>query len=355
MEISITYQSTQLTDPLKIITKARHMSNAHHRFEKKRRRIALNGIFYASVSSASFGFCPLFSLALIGAGMSNYDILSYRWGIAAAVLMIYAWCKGKTLKLNSFDEFWKIILLSILRSITSITLLIGYANIASGIASTINFMYPVVVALCMMVFFGEQKSAINIGAICGAILGVYLMASGDGLQVEGGNTTWGLICSIISAFSFAAYYIVMKRTKADKIEVVKFTTWIMLLSTVYFLACGFLTEGSIYIVTDMKVWPYILGLGLWSTMISNFTGVKAVRRIGPTLTSILGALQPLTAVILGIAFLDEHLGISTVAGIAIILLAVSIIVMHQNRKHYNHDVLEAVLPHKPEEVTSGNL
>jgi drug/metabolite transporter (DMT)-like permease len=216
-------------------------------------------------------------------------------------------------------------------------------------------MCPVVVALCMMVFFGEQKSAINIGAIVAAIIGVYLMASGDGLSVEGGKTIWGLICSIISAFSFAAYYIVMKRTKADKIEVVKFTTWIMLLSTVYFLAWGLLSEGSITIVKDIKLWPYILGLGLWSTMISNFTGVKAVRRIGPTLTSILGALQPLTAVVLGIVFLDEHLGLSTIAGIAIILLAVCVIVMHQNRKHYNHDVLEVVLPHKPEEVSTDNL
>lgn len=329
------------------------MNGAHHRYERKRRRITINGIFYASISSASFGFSPLFSLALIAAGLSNYDVLSYRWGIAAIVLMIYAMFKKKSLRISSFDEAWKIILLSALRSITSITLLIGYANIASGIASTINFMYPVVVALCMMLFFGEQKSMVNIGAIAVSILGVYLMASGDGLSVEGGNTLVGLICSIVSAFSFAAYYIVMKRTKADKIEVVKFTTWIMLLSTLYFMACGLIIDGNITIVTDLKLWPYILGLGLWATMISNFTGVKAVRRIGPTLTSILGALQPLTAVILGIAFLDEHLGISTIVGIILIMAAVTVIVMHQNKAH-RHNIIE-ILSHDPEEVGTGNL
>lgn len=329
------------------------MNEAHHRYERKRRRITINGIFYASISSASFGFSPLFSLALIAAGLSNYDVLSYRWGIAAIVLMIYAMFKKKSLRISSFDEAWKIILLSALRSITSITLLIGYANIASGIASTINFMYPVVVALCMMLFFGEQKSMVNIGAIAVSILGVYLMASGDGLSVEGGNTLVGLICSIVSAFSFAAYYIVMKRTKADKIEVVKFTTWIMLLSTLYFMACGLIIDGNITIVTDLKLWPYILGLGLWATMISNFTGVKAVRRIGPTLTSILGALQPLTAVILGIAFLDEHLGISTIVGIILIMAAVTVIVMHQNKAH-RHNIIE-ILSHDPEEVGTGNL
>ena len=285
------------------------MSIGHSIYEKKRRRIALNGIFYASISSASFGFSPLFSLALIAAGLSNLDVLSYRWSVAAIVLVIYALSKKKSLRLNSFDEVWKIILLSALRAITSITLLIGYANIASGIASTINFMYPVVVTLCMMIFFGEQKSWINIGAIGLSLLGVYLMASGDGLRVEGGDTALGLTCSLISALSFAAYYIVMKRAKADKIEVVKLTTWIMLMSAIYFIAANFIFNGKMTIVTDGKLWISILGLGLWATMVSNFTGVKAVRRIGPTLTSILGALQPLTAVILGVAFLDEHLSV----------------------------------------------
>ena len=65
-------------------------------------------------------------------------------------------------------------------------------------------------------------------------------------------------------------------------------------------------------------------------MVSNFTGVKAVRRIGPTLTSILGALQPLTAVLLGVLFLDEHLGPKTIIGIILILVTVSIIVLNQN-------------------------
>lgn len=286
-------------------------------------------MFYASISSASFGFSPLFSLGLLAAGLSSFDILSYRWLIAGIVLMIYAGCKKKSLLLNSFSEAWKIILLSILRSITSLTLLIGYANISSGISSTINFMYPVIVALCMMIVFGEKRTWIDFLAIAGSFFGVYLLASGDSIIVEGGNTKLGLICSLISAFSFAAYYILMKRLKADKIEVVKFTTWMMMLSAFYFIVCAFIFEGRLTFVADGKCWLNILGLGLWSTMVSNITGVKAVRRIGPTLTSILGALQPLTAVVLGVAFLGEHLYLRSCIGITVILIAVSVIVMHQ--------------------------
>ena len=310
------------------------MSEALIKYEKKKRRITINGIFYAAISSMSFGFSPLFSLALIAAGLSDFDILSYRWLMAGLVLMIYAFCKKKSLSLNSFDEAWKIILLSVLRALTSITLLIGYVNISSGIASTINFMYPVIVTLCMVIFFGEKRSLIDYFAIAASIFGVYLLASGDSIMVEGGNTRLGLACSLISAFSFAAYYIVMKQVKADKIEVVKFTTWIMMLSAVYFIIGAFVWDGKLTVVTDAGSWLNILGLGLWSTMVSNITGVKGNRRIGPTMTSILGALQPLTAVILGVLFLNEHLYMRSLIGCTIILVAVTIIVLHQkNRKH----------------------
>ncbi len=308
------------------------MDLAHHRYTKKQRRIRFNGIFYAVISSSSLGFSPLFSIALLAAGLSNFDVLSYRWLVAGIVLMIYALCKRKSLLLSSWDETWKIILLSALRALTAVTLLIAYANISSGIASTINFMYPVVVALCMMLFFGEKKSLIDIGAIAVSIFGVYLIASGDSLIIEGGNTRLGLISSLISAFSFAAYYILMKRLRADKIEVVKFTTWVMMLVGLYFIVCAFAFDGRLTIVTDGKCWLNILGLGLWATMVSSFTGVKAVRRIGPTLTSILGALQPMTAVILGVFFLHETLHLRSIIGIILILTAVTIVVKHSSSK-----------------------
>lgn len=69
-------------------------------------------------------------------------------------------------------------------------------------------------------------------------------------------------------------------------------------------------------------------------MVSNITGVKAIRRIGPTQTSILGTFQPVTAVILGVAFLGEHLYLGSCIGISIILIAVSVVVMHQKADEF---------------------
>lgn len=296
--------------------------------ERKKALSQVKGVFYAAISSASFGFSPLFSLMILAYGFNNFDVLTYRWAVAALGLLIIAIIKKKKL-IPTKDELWKIIVASILRSITSITLLLGYINISSGVASTINFMYPVVVAICMMLFMGEKKSFVTMGAIALSIIGVLLMAGGDDIKVEGGNTVLGLVCSFISLFAYAAYFIVVKAIKADKIEGMKFTTWMMGLSALYFLVCALIFEGGVSFSTEPAVWTGILGLALWATMVSNFSTVKAIRRIGPTLTSVLGVLQPVTAVILGAIFLDEHFTIRCISGIIIILIAVSIIVTHQ--------------------------
>ena len=105
----------------------------------------------------------------------------------------------------------------------------------------------------------------------------------------------------------------------------------MMLSATYFIVCALIFNGKLTIVTDAKSWLNILGLGLWATMVSNITGVKGIRRIGPTMTSVLGAVQPVTAVILGVLFLGEHLYMRSLIGITIILIAVCIIVIHQKK------------------------
>jgi drug/metabolite transporter (DMT)-like permease len=97
------------------------------------------------------------------------------------------------------------------------------------------------------------------------------------------------------------------------------------------MIAAFAFEGSLAAIPDLRSWMNLLGLGLWATMVSNITGVKAIRRIGPTHTSILGALQPVTAVILGVLFLGEHLYTRSIIGVTLILIAVSVIVIHQKK------------------------
>ena len=51
----------------------------------------IKGILYAAVSSSTFGLAPFFSITLLLAGFSAFEVLSYRWGVASIVLIVFGW------------------------------------------------------------------------------------------------------------------------------------------------------------------------------------------------------------------------------------------------------------------------
>ncbi|MBQ7842507.1 MAG: EamA family transporter, partial [Odoribacter sp.] len=109
------------------------------------------------------------------------------------------------------------------------------------------------------------------------------------------------------------------------------TCYVMGLGALFFIIGGYLTEG-IRLETQGKVWLYILGLALPATAISNMALVKAIKHIGPTLTSIFGAMEPLTAVFIGIVVFHETSTIGGILGMLLIIIAVFIVVVKENRK-----------------------
>lgn len=158
----------------------------------------IKGILYAAVSSSTFGLAPFFSITLLLAGFSAFEVLSYRWGVASIVLIVFGWLSGCNFRLAGKD--WGVVfLLSLLRAVTSFSLIIAYQNIASGVASTIHFMYPLAVALAMMFFFREKKSLLVILAVLMSLLGAALLSLGE-LEAKSGNTMVGLVAACVSVF-----------------------------------------------------------------------------------------------------------------------------------------------------------
>ncbi|BFK01393.1 DMT family transporter [Bacteroides xylanisolvens] len=262
----------------------------------------IKGILYAAVSSSTFGLAPFFSLTLLLAGFSAFEVLSYRWGVATIALTLFGWCSGCSFRLEKKD-FLVVLLLSLLRAVTSFSLLIAYQNIATGVASTIHFMYPLAVSLVMMYFFQEKKSLWVMFAVSMSLLGAALLSSGE-LEAKNGDTIVGLVAACVSVFSYAGYIVGVRMTRAVRINSTVLTCYVMGLGTVlYFI--GALTTSGLQLVADGYTWLIILGLALPATAISNITLVRAIKYAGPTLTSILGAMEPLTAVVIGIFVFKE--------------------------------------------------
>ena len=290
----------------------------------------IKGILFAALSSSTFGLAPFFTISLIMAGYSTFEALSYRWGVASLFLFLVGVFSGVKFRM-SWRDFRTVFCLSLFRATTSFSLVVAYQNIASGVASVIHFMYPLAVALTMMVVFKEPKSKTIISAMVISIIGAVFLSTGNIESSGGGDTVLGIVMSTISVFSYAGYIVGVRRTRAVNIPSVPLTCSVMGIGAVLFIIGGFFT-GGIRIETDPHIWLYIAGLGLVATAISNISLVQGIKLAGPTLASIMGAMEPLTAVVIGIFVFGETFSWHTAVGIVLILFAVLLVILKQQKK-----------------------
>lgn len=290
----------------------------------------IKGILFAALSSSTFGLAPFFTISLIMAGYSTFEALSYRWGVASLFLFLVGVLSGVKFRM-SWRDFRTVFCLSLFRATTSFSLVVAYQNIASGVASVIHFMYPLAVALTMMFVFKEPKSKTIISAIVISIIGAVFLSTGNIESSGGGDTVLGIVMSTISVFSYARYIVGVRRTRAVNIPSVPLTCSVMGIGAVLFIIGGFFT-GGIRIETDPHIWLYIAGLGLVATAISNISLVQGIKLAGPTLASIMGAMEPLTAVVIGIFVFGETFSWHTAVGIVLILFAVLLVILKQQKK-----------------------
>lgn len=293
-------------------------------------KTSIKGFSYAALSSSTFGLAPFFTLSLLIAGFSSFEVLAYRWGIASLALALFGIMLGETFRISRKD-WGTVFILSLFRAATSFSLVIAYQNIASGVASTIHFMYPLAVAVVMMCFFGEKKSFSILFAVVVSLIGAGLLSTGK-IDFEGGDTTTGMIAAALSVFFYGGYIVGVRKSRAVQIPSMALTCYVMGLGALFFIL-GALLTGGIRLATEGHTWLNILGLALPATAISNITLVKAIKHIGPTLTSIFGALEPLTAVAIGCWVFKENFTLNSAIGILLILTAVTVVVVHEKKAH----------------------
>ena len=287
------------------------------------------GIAYAALSSSTFGLAPLFTVTLLHDGFSPFEVLTYRWGVASAALLLFGLATGRRFRIAR-QAFGAVFLLSLFRAGCSLSLVFAYANIATGVASTIHFLYPLAVALAMTLLFGERCSRRLFTAIVVSLAGAALLSSGD-IRASGGNPALGIAAAFFSVVSYAGYIIGVRKSRAAKVESTTLTLLVMAIGAALFAATGSLTSGLRW-VENGRTWGNILGLAIPATAVSNIALVKAIKSIGPTLTSILGAMEPLTAVLIGMLYFKEPFTAAGAAGIALIIAAVTIVVSQNGKQ-----------------------
>ena len=281
------------------------------------------GILNGIIASTSYGMNPLFGLPLYAIGIGVNSVLFYRYFLAVIVYFIWLkFFKKASLKISR-QEIIPLFFLGIFFSLSSLTLFEAFHYIEAGIACTILFIYPVMVAIIMSIFFKEKVTKTVIFAILLTSIGIILLYKG---KPDTALSIKGILIVLTSALLYALYIVGVKNIKPVKaMNSARLSFYVMLFGLiVYIVNLKFCT--TLQILPNLKAWLFAIGLALFPTIISLETITIAIQLIGSTNTAILGALEPLTAIFFGIVFFHEQLTLRISIGIILILFGVFLII-----------------------------
>lgn len=299
----------------------------------------VKGFAYGIVTSATFGLIPLFTLPLMGKGMQFDSILFYRFLIAALALTGIMAVRKESFHIER-REIPILILLGSFYTISAMFLFWGYSFMSAGIATTLHFTYPIFVTLIMLLFFREKTSWVTLTAIGLAICGVARLSINEGeIQLK----AIGVLIVLLSAVGYALYIITVNKSRVRMMSGRKLTFYVFVVSTLLFALKATTNQGIQPIPDTMSLVNLIL-LAIVPTVISNITLIQAVHSIGGTLTAVLGAMEPVTAVGVGVLVFGEPFTANLALGIGLIILAVTIIILSKSIQKALREIRRA-LPH----------
>ena len=278
------------------------------------------GYVLGAIAAASYGLNPLFALPLYGAGLGVDSVLFYRYVLAVVMLGALMLFRRQSFALRRRDVL-PLAAMGVLFSVSSLLLFESYNLMDAGIASTILFVYPILVALIMALGFRERITPLTIFCIALAVLGIGLLYEGDGQTLS----LTGVTLVLLSSLSYAVYIVGVNRSALAALPTVKLTFYALLFGlAIYVVRLDFLT--GLQAVPSWYLWGNVLALAALPTAVSLLCTTQAIHYIGSTPTAILGALEPVTAVFFGVVIFHEELTARLGLGIALILVAVTLIV-----------------------------
>lgn len=283
----------------------------------------IKGVICGIVAAITYGTNPLGALNLYAEGINTSSVLFYRYGISVLILVAMMLIQRESFSITK-KELKIVAPLGVLFAISSISLFMSFNHMDAGIASTILFVYPVMVAIIMAMFFKEKITVITAFSILLSILGIgmlYQDNTGTSLSLVGVSLV------IISSLAYAIYIVVVNKSSIN-FSPVKLTFYVMIFGTVTILIHSLSNESNhLQMLSSPAMWGWAAMLAVFPTVISLLLMVVAVKKIGSTPTAIMGALEPVTAVIIGVAIFNEAFTTRLAWGILMILCAVTLIII----------------------------
>ena|SRR3972149_88432 len=276
---------------------------------------------YGEIITASilWGFAGILAKKVIG--MSAQSIIFYRVTFAFLILFIIFSISGSMKKIKLGDKRKYLILFSILQITTMLTFFISIIKASVSVAVLLLYTAPVYITLLSPLLLKEKSTKLGWFALVLSISGILLIV--EPVKIEISQYSLGIIAGILSGISYA-FQIMTSKYISTTYSGYSQAFWSFLIAMLILLPAGIvpldLVSRNLSYLLLLAIFPTILAVSLY------FNGLKYLKASS---ASILGLIEPLSAVILAILILNEKISIPIILGGALILTGAAIVTKNE--------------------------
>ena len=286
----------------------------------------LIGIFCAIGAAVCYGTNPL-ARFLYAEGMNIPSVLFYRFGLAWVIVAVVMMFRKESLRVSR-REFLTLSALGVLFILSSTTLYTSFNLMPSGIASTILFTYPIMTAAIMTLVFRERLTLLTVLSIALSLVGVALLSFND----DGSTfSILGIVLVLVSAFTYALYIIVVDKSPLQ-MSSFKINFYVLFYCALGNVLYALISGQALMLPPSPAAWFWVSWLAVVPAIMALVMMVYAAKYLGSTPTAILGALEPMTAVLIGVFVFSEPFSMRLFLGIVLILSAVIMVVLSKAKR-----------------------
>ncbi len=280
------------------------------------------GLAFGILAGFIYGFTPILGKLTYLEGSNPISLTFYRSFLSIPFFFVMLKYNKIPLKVNK-TQFKKLAVLGLLSSLTTLSLYGSYNYISVGMGTTIHYIYPVLVTAACIIIFNEKISRDKVVSLILSTIGITLF-------FEGSINMAGIFMALSSGIFFAAYLLFMDKSGLNSIYPFKITFYTAIFTSVYIFIFSTISKTLVTTMT-FTGWSYTILIAVLVSFLANTFVTLGVKYVGPTVTSIVGMLEPITSIVMGVLFLKETVKLRIILACVFILTGVLIVTLSRDK------------------------
>ena len=282
------------------------------------------GLTFGILAGFIYGFTPILGKLTYLEGSNPISLTFYRNLLSIPFFFVMLKYSKVPLKVEK-TQLKQLSVLGFLASATALSLYGSYNYISVGMSTTIHYIYPVLVTAACIVIFRDKISKDKLVSLILSTIGIALF-------FEGSFNMTGILMALLSGVFFAGYLLFMDKSGLNTIYPFKITFYTATFSSLYLFVFGIASKNLVFSMT-FKGWFFTILVAVFVSFLANTFVALGVKYVGPTVTSIVGMLEPITSIVMGILFLSEPITLRNIIACMLILLGVLIVTLAKEKNN----------------------